>query len=116
MADYKISLFGYPRVESVSGPVPISRQKQLAALAVLALNRNSTSREHLAAMLWPESTQEKAGANLRLVLSLLRKQISNDALISDYKMVSLNRDMISDDIFSIDMNSPHLAFTYDTGP
>lgn len=73
MAQLAISLLGPPRVEVDNQPIEIRRRKAVALLAYLAVTAQPHSRDALAALLWPESSQRRAGASLRSALWALNK-------------------------------------------
>jgi predicted ATPase/DNA-binding SARP family transcriptional activator len=66
-------LLGPPRIERDGEPVEVDTRKAIALIAYLAVTRQVHSRESLAALLWPEYTQERAFANLRRTLWAFNK-------------------------------------------
>lgn len=80
MSDYRLSLFGAPRLEYQGQPVAIDTRKALALLAYLLVEAKPQSRDTLATLLWPESNQALARAALRRTLSTLRNAL-NEALV-----------------------------------
>lgn len=67
----------------------LASRKTEALLVYLACTRREISRELLAEMLWDDRTQQQAMANLRVVLSSLRKEASPFVIINR-KMAAIN--------------------------
>lgn len=65
----QIITFGTPGVSVAGQPIKLKRQKSLALLAYLAHTQAAHSREHIAALLWPEARHEVALSGLRNVLT-----------------------------------------------
>ncbi|MBI3241505.1 MAG: AAA family ATPase [Chloroflexi bacterium] len=65
--------------------------KAIALLAYLALTRVSHAREHLLALLWPESPGDAARKNLRNTLWSIRKVLGEDALLTTDDRLALSR-------------------------
>src|SRR5579862_7534066 len=78
-ASLAITLFGPPQVRVHGLPLPAFRsRKPLWLLALLTLRPNRpVEREWLAGTLWPDVDQSKAFANLRPVLSELRRALAS---------------------------------------
>ena len=71
-----IFLLGGVRIELDSSPVTgLASRKAEALLIYLAYEQQVKSREFLAGMLWPDSSQARGLANLSVVLTSLRKQL-----------------------------------------
>ena len=66
-------------------------RKTLALLAYLSLSPQNPTRETLAAMFWPEYTQQHALANLRRHLSSLTKSLPGGLLEADREKIGLRR-------------------------
>jgi DNA-binding SARP family transcriptional activator/predicted ATPase len=66
----RVELLGPPRVTVDGEPLRVDTRKAIAVLAVLALD-GPTSRERLAALLWPDSDDRRARGALRRTLSVL---------------------------------------------
>ncbi len=75
MSGLVLRLFGPPQVECDGALVHVGRRKAVALLAYLAVTRRSHSRDHLAALLWPEMNQRRARSMLRSVLVMLHHAI-----------------------------------------
>lgn len=75
----RIQLFGSFRltVDGSQVPLALGVQRLLAALAL----RERMSRARLAAMLWPQTTQEQSQANLRKALWRLHRALPGHALV-----------------------------------
>ncbi|MFQ5857057.1 MAG: tetratricopeptide repeat protein [Anaerolineae bacterium] len=85
-------LLGPPRIERGGVPVEVDRRKAIALLAYLAVTRERHSRDALATLLWPESDQSRARANLRRVLAALKKALGGNGLQVDRESVGLDWD------------------------
>ena len=62
--------------------VPFSLRKAVALVSYLAVESREFSREYLATLLWPETSQSDALADLRRTLSIVRKSIGAAAIIA----------------------------------
>lgn len=83
MTDLYITTLG--QVSIVYAERVLTTQIPLKAAAVLiyALRQGrAQTREHLAALLWPESSQERASGNLRMALAALREHVPEAVEIS----------------------------------
>ena len=89
MSRLRLLLFGSPQVEIDGTAVEISRHKAVAILAYLAVTGEKHSRDKLAAMFWPESSQSKARASLRRDLSTLNKALGGRCLTVDRDAIGL---------------------------
>jgi DNA-binding SARP family transcriptional activator len=92
LLNLELSLLGTVAItlngESVSGHVSAKSQ---ALLCYLAVTGRPHSREKLAGLLWGDTSDAKAQANLRKSLSILRQSFG-DALIITRQTVAFNRD------------------------
>jgi len=68
------------------------RRRQLAVLAVLALNARPVSREQLVDMFWGEEDEERARHSLSNALSSLRSVLGTAAIATRQTDVSLSRE------------------------
>jgi DNA-binding SARP family transcriptional activator len=69
----EVRLFGTAEVRSNGDPVVLASGRALTLLAYLVLRRGvAQRREHLAFLLWPDSTEKQARTNLRHVVHTLR--------------------------------------------
>lgn len=71
-----VRLFGGLELRRASGePIPIGSARIASLLAYLLLNRSSHSRQRLASLLWPESTESQSRTNLRHLLHELKRSV-----------------------------------------
>jgi predicted ATPase/DNA-binding SARP family transcriptional activator len=88
----RLSLLGPPRLERDGKPVELDTRKTVALVTYLAMAGQSPggethSREALATLLWPELEPQRARANLRRSLSVLRKGIGGEWLVADRETI-----------------------------
>jgi predicted ATPase/DNA-binding SARP family transcriptional activator len=91
MFSLTLHLLGPPRLEKEGAPVEFGRRKAMALLAYLAATGRSHSRDSLAALLWPQYSQQEARADLRRMLSVLNKRLGDGWLVMDQGAVALRR-------------------------
>jgi predicted ATPase/DNA-binding SARP family transcriptional activator len=72
--------------------VPIRRQKVVGLLAYLAVTGTSHTRDALADLLFPRQDRQRAYANFRQILSILRRHLDEGALDTDRHRVTLRPD------------------------
>ena len=84
-----VRLLGPVEVAVDGRPVAFDTRKAVALLAYLAVVRRPTSREGLAALLWPESDGTDARNALRRTLSVLRSGLADRSLVVDRSAVAL---------------------------
>jgi DNA-binding SARP family transcriptional activator len=89
MSILNIVLFGPPRVERDGAAVRFHRGQTLALLAYLAAADRPHGRDALAALLWPEQTEQQAHAALRRILYDLRRTIGKGWLALEDHHVAL---------------------------
>ncbi len=90
--DVRLVLLGKPRLVVAGAPVEhFVYSKTLALLAFLATTGHAHSRDALAGLLWGEMPDEYARANLRKVLSDLRRSLAPHLIISR-QTVALDRE------------------------
>jgi DNA-binding SARP family transcriptional activator len=92
MAAFRLFLLGTPCVECDGAPIEFDRRKALALLAYLALSGGRSSRDVLAALLWPEYDDVRARAGLRRVLATLNETPASHWLVVDRETVTLKSD------------------------
>jgi DNA-binding SARP family transcriptional activator len=97
-AKVSLSLLGPPRVEKDGRAVEFETRKAVAILAYLALEPGTQPRDRIAAMLWPEASDERARASLRRTLSPLRTVLGDDVLLADTVSVRLGTDAVATDV------------------
>ncbi|MCB0093021.1 MAG: hypothetical protein KDE54_34265, partial [Caldilineaceae bacterium] len=83
----KLYLLGRPYVEVDGAEIHLSRRKNLALLAYLALAAEPRRREELTALLWPELDAHHAQTALRRDLWVLRNSVGKDALLVTHEAV-----------------------------
>lgn len=73
MAQLTLTLFGDVELRRDDESIDVNARKTLALLAYLAVSARPQSREHLAALLWPDNDERRARANLRGALWTLNQ-------------------------------------------
>jgi len=77
----EVRLLGSPAVLAAGEPLSVPSRKATALLAYLAMRSDEPiSRDHLAGLLWGESSNEQARANLRRALTQLRRVFRGSGL------------------------------------
>src|SRR5258706_5833177 len=93
-AHLNIRLMGTPQVFSGEMSLALNHLKSRALLFYLAATGQSYTRDHLATLLWGESSQSEASHSLRSSLYHLRKALqtlgSEDALVSNGELLTLD--------------------------
>ena len=94
MTELHLHLFGPPRIERSGVHVELDTRKAVAALAYLVVGcpDGVSTRDALAALLYPEYRQDRARAAFRRTLSSLRTGIGHDLLVTDRETVILALD------------------------
>ncbi|MFC1526214.1 BTAD domain-containing putative transcriptional regulator [Candidatus Latescibacterota bacterium] len=80
MSSLRLTFFGSPQVAINGEIVALETRKAQALLAYVVLNRHPQSREKLASIFWPELSTDRAFANLRETLSILRRALTDEWL------------------------------------
>ncbi len=88
----KLYLLGPPRVELQDRPIEMERRKEVALLAYLAVTEEAQSRDMLAAIFWPNNSQNRARADLSRDLSILNKALKGCWLEIERERVGLRRE------------------------
>lgn len=91
-SSFKLYLLGASRLECDGMPAAIDRRKALALLAYLALTRQTHRRDAIACLLWPDSGQSTARANLRHTLVILKQVLGDDSLAIARESVGIRQD------------------------
>jgi DNA-binding SARP family transcriptional activator/tetratricopeptide (TPR) repeat protein len=78
----RLSLLGPPRVETDGAVVRFDTRKAIALLALVAMSEQPLSRDRLAAMLWPESDEDKGRAALRRTVSVTATGVGAALLVT----------------------------------
>jgi DNA-binding SARP family transcriptional activator/Tfp pilus assembly protein PilF len=94
-----IRLLGPVEVFVDDRPVSFDTRKAMALLAYLAVVRRPTSRDTLAALLWPESDGTDARNAFRRTLSVLRAGLDGKGLIVDRSAVALDGESLDTDLW-----------------
>src|SRR5258705_2138443 len=76
-----IRLLGPVTAEVDGAPLAVDTRKAVALLAYLAVTRRAASREHVAALLWPETDGPDARGALRRTLSVLKAGLGGPRLV-----------------------------------
>ncbi len=97
MPELVLYLFGAPRLEFKGQPLEINRRKALILAAYVASANQAVSRDVLAALLWPDATEEQARASLRTALHTLTASVPVKWLLADNFMVSIDETEIEVD-------------------
>jgi predicted ATPase/DNA-binding SARP family transcriptional activator len=90
MYDLSINLLGSPQITRGNQPITLQRKKDLALLAYLAVTDRAQTRDSLAALLWPDSGQDAARANVRKNISRLKGELGSDTLLTQHDEVRFN--------------------------
>ncbi len=77
-----LNLLGPPEVHRGKKPLTFPTRKTVALLIYLALESGEQPREHLAALLWPESNPERSHASLRNTLGHLQSALHQSSYLS----------------------------------
>jgi DNA-binding SARP family transcriptional activator/tetratricopeptide (TPR) repeat protein len=93
-------LFGPPRIERDGETVGVDTRKAIALLAYLAVTGRPHSRDHLAALLWPDADQSRARSALRRTLSTLNSALGGRGLRIERESLALAPDEIDLDVLS----------------
>jgi len=98
-----------------------TQRRRLAILAILAVARDrGVSRERLAALLWPDREQARAGHVLNQLVYAQRRQLGGVPLFTGRKSLRLNREVIHTDVWAfedaLDQGDPADAVRHYEGP
>ena len=99
----RVLLFGPPRLETTGATPPLPRARGRALLAYLATTGRPTTRDALAALLWPDHAPADARNNLRRELSLLRQALGEEMIAADRAHVALDPAALGDGRLWIDV-------------
>jgi len=78
---------------------PSRKSRELLALLLVLTENRQVTREILASHLWPEATEKKSLANLRVALTHLNHVLRGNVIISDGPFLALNRGNIQVDFW-----------------
>ncbi|HRW06757.1 MAG TPA: BTAD domain-containing putative transcriptional regulator, partial [Caldilineaceae bacterium] len=87
---FRLTLFGYPKVEVDTDLIHSSRRKAVALLAYLAVTEKSHGRETLANLLWSGYPSATSLAHLRRTLHTIRTDLGIKALIVERNQIALD--------------------------
>jgi non-specific serine/threonine protein kinase len=87
---YRVYLFGTFHIDVKAQPIRLPTRKTESLLAYLILYPGAHSREKLAALFWGDSSNAAARGSLRKALTLLRKNINGNIVVSNRESVQLN--------------------------
>ncbi len=87
-----VRLFGPPRIERDGQVSSVDTRKAFALFAYLAVTGRAQSRDHLAALLWPEANQTRARSALRRTLSALNAALGGRGLRIERESLALLQD------------------------
>ena len=120
---FTLKLFGTPTLEAAGGLVSgrAAQGHRLALLAVLALARGRpVTRDKLAALLWPESSNDRARPQLSDALYIVRAALGADVIRSTGDELVLNPDAVASDVGAferlLDDGQPEAAVELFAGP
>jgi predicted ATPase/DNA-binding SARP family transcriptional activator len=88
----RIHLLGPMQIERDGVHIHLPRRKVESLLAYLLLHPERHTRDHLATLLWGDSSDTQARHSLRTALATVRQQVSADLLLTDRDHVQLNPD------------------------
>lgn len=93
-----MSLLGAPRAVAGRTPIVTDTRKATALLAYLAVSEQPQRRATLAALLWPETDEQKARGALRRTLSVLRSALKDRWLEAEGETIDLDRANVRVDV------------------
>ncbi len=88
----RFHLLNAPRLERDGVPFAINRRKAVALLAYLALTAQTHLRDSIATLLWPDSGQTLARANLRHTVVVLKQALGEDCFDIQWDRVALKQE------------------------
>jgi len=98
VAELRISLLGAPAVEIGRKRIVTDTRKATALLAYLAVSEKPQRRSTLAALLWPDTDEQKARGALRRTLSVLRTALGDRWLDAEGETIDLERASVRVDV------------------
>jgi DNA-binding SARP family transcriptional activator len=98
MARLSVSLLGAPRIAVGRTAIETDTRKATALLAYLAVSEQPQRRATLAALLWPDTDEQKARGALRRTLSVLRSALADRWLEADGDTIDLDRASVRVDV------------------
>ena len=98
MAELRVSLLGAPSSEAGRKRIETDTRKATALLAYLAVSEQPQRRATLAALLWPDTDEQKARGALRRTLSVLRTALGDRWLDAEGETIDLDRASVRVDV------------------
>src|SRR5256885_3294040 len=98
MTRLTVSLLGAPRIEAGRTVIETDTRKATALLAYLALSEQPQRRSTLAALLWPDTDEQKSRGALRRTLSVLRSALGDRWLQADGETIHLEQANVRVDV------------------
>lgn len=98
MAELRVSLLGAPSIEVGRKRIETDTRKATALLAYLAVSQQPQRRATLAALLWPDTDEQKARGALRRTLSVLRSALGDRWLDAEGETIDLDRANVRVDV------------------
>jgi DNA-binding SARP family transcriptional activator len=96
--ELRIALLGAPSIQVGRARVVTDTRKATALLAYLAVSERPQRRSTLAALLWPDTDEQKARGALRRTLSVLRTALGGRWLDADGETIELERPDVRIDV------------------
>ncbi|MHB2016730.1 MAG: tetratricopeptide repeat protein [Candidatus Xenobia bacterium] len=117
MKSYEIRLLGAPLILDRGEPIHLNYQRATALLAYIAAEGHAVTRERLRTLLWEESDERRAGANLRHALHEIRTALP-DVLQVQADQVGLDRGRVQIDLDTLEnaTEDPESVFLLRRGP
>ncbi len=98
MTELRIRLLGAPSIEVGRRRIQTDTRKATALLAYLAVSEQPQRRATLAALLWPDTDEQKARGALRRTLSVLRTALGDRWLEAEGETIDLERRSVRADV------------------
>ena len=113
MSRLHLLLLGPPEVRVGTKPLTLPTRKSLALLIYLALEEGLQPREHLAALLWPESSPDRSRASLRSTLNRLQSSLGQAGGQALASLISIDNSALtlrSNPSLDLDLRSVESAY------
>src|SRR6266545_8091648 len=92
MPQLEIALLGSPEIKLNGKPIKTDRRKAVALLAYLAATGKAHTRDHLAALFWPDYEHAAAFAYLRRTLWELNNILGDEWIEANRETVAFKQD------------------------
>lgn len=96
--ELRVSLLGAPSIQAGRTRIATDTRKATALLAYLAVTEQPQRRSTVAALLWPDTDEQKARGALRRTLSVLRTALRDRWLVAEGETVELERQSVRVDV------------------